>query len=500
MPGTGSGSREPCQRSPGPLKSSRLSKRRILSAQHAAQAETPAARLTRIAKERQRGKKSDDDLKNYERLRKLLGPIESLTVDEAEAALADWTLWAKLAQLPPARAQGGLHWTVWLMLGGRGAGKTRAGAEWLRAQMEGATPLGPGACRAAALVADTLDDARRVMVEGPSGLLAIAAADQKPHFAPSLRRLKWPNGAEAHLFSSEDPDGLRGPQFDVAWCDELAKWRYAEATFDMLQFALRLGDQPRQVVTTTPRPVPLVRRLVDDPLTAVTSMTTNDNAANLAASFLTQIIERYRGTRLGRQEILGEILEDNPYALWRADMVEPLRVREAPAMARIVVAVDPPAGMGESASECGIVVAGRGQDGQGYVLADASAGGLSPAAWARRAVALYREYEADRIVAEVNQGGDMVRTLIEQTAPAVPVRQVRATRGKKLRAEPVAALYEQGRVHHVGAFPGLEDQMFTFGVDGGDGRSPDRVDALVWALTDLMIDRARDAKPRVRRL
>ncbi|HZP08674.1 DNA-packaging protein [Methyloceanibacter sp.] len=408
----------------------------------------------------------------------------------------DFELWGREDQLPPEAAQGGGAWTTWLMLGGRGAGKTRAGAEWVRrlatARLDGATPP-----PRIALVGETLADARSVMVEGVSGLLAVHPPELQPLYEPSKRQVRWPNGTVAHLFSAEDPDSLRGPQFSAAWCDELAKWRKPDEAWAMLQFGLRLGTAPRQVVTTTPRPIKLIKELVADPLVAVTRVTTAANAINLAPSFLESVVGRYRGTRLGRQELDAEILEDRPDALWPRALVEACRVAQAPELRRIVVAVDPPATSGPHADACGIVAAGLGCDGRAYVLEDATVMGARPLDWARRVILAYRRHEADRIVVEVNQGGDLVETVIRQIDATVPVRAVRGSRGKWLRAEPVAALYEQGRVAHVGAFPGLEDEMCDFGPDGlSGGRSPDRVDALVWALTELLL-RERP-RPRVR--
>lgn len=383
------------------------------------------------------------------------------------------------------------------MLGGRGAGKTRTGAEWLRAQMEGRAPTVKGTCRRAALVGETLADVRDVMVCGPSGLLAIAPPSHRPRFEPSKRRLVWPNGAQAHLFSSEDPDSLRGPQFDAAWLDEFAKFAYPRETWDMLQFALRLGARPRQVVTTTPRAHPALKAVLEDPHTVVSHAPTSANRAHLAPGFVAAITARYGGTRLGRQELEGELLELPDGALWTPAMIDAARRTAAPELVRIVVAVDPPASHGPDANECGIIVAGRDAADRAHVLADRSVQGESPLGWARVAVTAFHAFAADRIVAEVNQGGEMVRAVIAQADPSVPVRAVRATRGKAVRAEPVAALYEQGRVSHVGAFPELEDQMYAFGTEAG-GPSPDRVDALVWALWDLMLMPRRE--PKLRRL
>ncbi|HEX2256050.1 MAG TPA: terminase family protein [Afifellaceae bacterium] len=399
--------------------------------------------------------------------------------------------WAHAYQRPPAG-----DWTTWLMLAGRGAGKTWAGAQWVRAMALGKAPFGEAAGRIA-LVGETLADVRDVMVEGPSGLLSVHLPGERPSWRPTRRRLEWHNGAVALAFSSEDPESLRGPQFAAAWCDELAKWAHPEATWDMLQFGLRLGARPRQAVTTTPRPIPLVRRLLAEPGTVATRAATRDNATWLAPSFLAAVVARYEGTRLGRQELEAELIDDRPDALWRRDAIEAARVAAAPELARIVVALDPPASSGAGSDACGIVAAGLGRDRLGYVLADATASGLSPAGWARRAADLYHRLGADRLVAEVNQGGEMVAAVIRQADPAVAIQMVHATRGKWLRAEPVAALYEQGRVRHVGAFAALEDEMCDFGLGGlSSGRSPDRLDALVWALSALMLRRAPEARVR----
>ena len=373
------------------------------------------------------------------------------------------------------------------MLGGRGAGKTRLGAEWVRAAAYGTGPYATRPHRRIALIGESEHDVREVMIEGVSGLLRVSPRGERPVWTSSRRLLEWPNGAVAQAFSAEDPESLRGPQFDAAWCDELAKWRHAQDTFDMLQFGLRLGRRPRQLITTTPRPIPLLKRLIADPRTAVTRASTHANAAHLAPSFLEEVIGRYAGTRLGRQEIDGEIIEDRPDALWSRAMIEACRVAAAPPLARIVVGIDPPASSREGADACGIVAAGRSEEGAIYVLEDATAAGLAPAGWAAKAIALYRRLAADTLVAEVNQGGDMVRAVIREVDASVPLKTVHATRGKWLRAEPVAAMYAQGRVKHVDPpLAELEDEMCDFGPSGlSSGRSPDRLDALVWAITEL---------------
>ncbi|TMI99408.1 MAG: ATP-binding protein [Alphaproteobacteria bacterium] len=402
-----------------------------------------------------------------------------------------WDGFAHPHQRPPAFANNGKPWTTWLILGGRGAGKTRAGAEWVRAiaQADGAARI--------ALIGETAHDAREVMVEGVSGLLAVHEDCARPEWISSRGRVEWPSGAVAQCFSADDPDSLRGPQFSAAWCDELAKWRHAEATFDMLQFGLRLGVRPRQVITTTPRPLSLIKRLIADPATALSRAGTAANAWHLAPAFLETIVKRYQGTQLGRQELLGEVVEERADALWSRALIESCRVEAAPACARIVVAVDPPASATKDSAACGLVAAGRAGD-LVYVLADETVSGLSPAGWARKAIALWRRYQADCLVVEVNQGGDMVRAVIRAEDASVPVTPVRAYRGKYLRAEPVAALYEQGRVKHAGTFEALEDEMCDFGPDGlSAGRSPDRLDAMVWAVSALTFARA---EPRIRAL
>ncbi len=394
----------------------------------------------------------------------------------------------------------GRPWTTWLSLGGRGAGKTRCGAEWVRAMALGLPPYAGRAHRRIALVGETEHDAREVMVEGESGLLRISPRAERPAWIATRKRLEWPNGAVGQLFSAEDPESLRGPQFEAAWCDELAKWRHAEAAFDTLQFGLRLGARPRQLITTTPRPLGIIKRLLTDPRTRVTRAPTQANQAFLAPAFLDAVVGRYAGTRMGRQELDGELIEDSADALWSRARIEACRVSAAPELARIVVAIDPPGSSKPGADACGVVAAGRSESGLYFVLEDASARGLTPAAWASRAVALYRRLQADTLVAEVNMGGEMVRAVLREIDGSVPLKEVHATRGKYLRAEPVAALYEQGKVKHVGAFPELEDEMCDFGITGlSSGRSPDRLDALVWAITAMMSGRSRGG-PRVRQI
>lgn len=410
--------------------------------------------------------------------------------------------WALPHQLPPEGA-----WKSWVIMGGRGAGKTRAGAEWVRSVVEGAGPLDPGRARRVALVGETEGQVREVMVFGDSGILACTPADRRPEWEAGRKRLIWPNGATAQVFSAHDPEALRGPQFDAAWADELAKWKRAEEAWDNLQFALRLGDHPQQVVTTTPKNVGALKAILKNPSTVMTHAPTEANRAYLAASFLDEVRARYAGTRIGRQELDGILLEDTEGALWSTATIEDCRVEAAPDLDRIVVAVDPAVTGHSGSDECGIVVVGavmRGdpQDWRAYVLEDASVQGASPLEWARAAVAAMERHGAERLVAEVNQGGDLVESVIRQVDPLVPFRALRAGRGKGLRAEPVAALYEQGRVKHLRGLGTLEDQMCRMTVQGYQGRgSPDRLDALVWALSELILEPAgKFRRPQVRGL
>ncbi len=431
----------------------------------------------------------EDDAEAYRQARERLA---RLSADEIEKYFWHWPNWAFDAQKPPPG-----DWTTWLMLGGRGAGKTRAGAEWVRALAMGLKPIVEAPVSPIALVSETRTQARAVMVEGISGLMRIHPDDERPEFNRSRDELTWPNGSTARLFAAAEPDALRGHQFAAAWCDELAKWSRAEDAWDMLQFCLRLGERPRQVVTTTPRPIALLKRLRDEAGTALTHMTTARNAENLAPSFLSHIVARYEGSVLGRQELMGEFIEDDPDALWQRAVFDRWRLVEKPELDRIVVAVDPPVTSHARSDACGIVVAGRAED-RAVVLEDLTLRPAPPMAWAIRAVRAFRSHQADAIVAEVNQGGELVENLIAQVDPKVPVRSVRANRGKWVRAEPVAALYARGLVSHLGSLPDLEDEMCAFGRDGIKGGSPDRVDALVWALTDLML--GRDGAPRIRNL
>lgn len=407
--------------------------------------------------------------------------------DKTLAALKyDWSFHARPDQLPPPPLESGEPWTTWLLLAGRGFGKTRCGSEWVRQMAQDH----PG-CRIA-LVAETAADARKVMVEGDSGILSVSSPDFMPEYSPANRQITWPNGSMAFTYNATQPDQLRGPQHHFAWCDEIAKWQYMQDSWDQLQFGLRLGTHPQQLVTTTPRPLPLIKKLLNDPYTVVTKGKTRDNAANLAAPTLRQLEEKYGGTRLGRQELDAEILDDIPGAMWSRSDIDDTRVFEVPEdLIKVIVAVDPATSNEEGSDENGIVVVGlaRDKDGyaRGYVLEDASLRG-SPEEWAKRAVLMYRKWSADKIVAEKNQGGEMVASVIRAVDRSIVPKLVHASRGKVIRAEPISALYEQHRIHHVGRFDLLEDQMCTFSVDNIRGHgmgSPDRVDALVWGLTEL---------------
>jgi phage terminase large subunit-like protein len=401
-------------------------------------------------------------------LDKMLGPV-----------MWDWPdYWARPNQLPPEG-----DWLTWLVLAGRGFGKTRCGAEWIRAQVIAGS-------RRIALVAETQKDLEEVMVFGDSGIERVFPPHQRPKITKKPIRIEFHTGAIATGYNATEPDQLRGPQFDCAWGDELAKWRYARETWDQLQFGLRLGKHPRQCITTTPRPIPILKEILAAATTVVTRGVTADNTANLAPSFIETITAKYAGTRLGRQELSAEILDDIPNALWTRDALD--RDRRGPnnilPLKRIVVAIDPAAKkneMPEDGAATGIIVAGVGEDNRGYVLDDATVR-LSPNGWARMAVACFDRYSADCIVGEVNNGGEMVEATVRAVRPTAPFKSVHASKGKWARAEPIAALYEQGRISHVGTFAALEDEMVNFSANGlVGGLSPDHVDALVWALTEL---------------
>lgn len=399
--------------------------------------------------------------------------IALFTEEEAEALLHDWR--GFLARPDQVAPEG--DWDVWICLAGRGWGKTETGARWIKEQVE-------AGAKSIALVAETQKDLEEVMV----ARLQKICPDITVRFKPV--RVFWPNGATALGYNGTEPNQLRGPEFDTAWVDELAKYRYARETWDMLQFGMRLGDHPRTLVTTTPRATEIIKAIVagHEGKSHVTRGSTLDNKANLASSFIRKVYQRYSGTRLGRQELNAEILSDLPGALWSQATIDFYRVDEAPDLKRTVVALDPAVTNGDDSDEHGIIAAGISDEQTGFILEDVSAGG-SPHDWAKAAVALYHKHHADAVVAEVNNGGDMIAHTIKAIAPNVNVIEVRATKGKHVRAEPVAALYAQGRIRHVGQFPELENQMTQFTNEGfqGDG-SPDRADAAVWALTELFPD------------
>ena len=420
--------------------------------------------------------------------------LEGLSENALMALPWLFEFWALPHQLPPEG-----DWKSWVIMGGRGAGKTRAGSEWVRSLVEGPTVTQPGRCHRVALVGETFDQAREVMVMGESGILACSPPDRRPVWEAGRKRLVWANGATAQVFSAHEPEALRGPQFDAAWVDELAKWKKAEDSWDMLQ-----GEHPQQVITTTPRNVGVLKRILQN----ASTVTTHANRAYLAESFLAEVEARYGGTRLGRQELDGVLLDDIEGALWTTAMLERARIEAVPKLSRVVVAVDPSVTGGKASDECGIVVAGVVCEGDprnwtGYVLEDATVQG-GPSDWAKAAIAAMDRHGAERLVAEVNQGGDLVESVIRQIDPLVPFRGLRAARGKGLRAEPVAALYEQGRIKHLktASLGALEDQMCQMTVRGFEGRgSPDRLDALVWALHELMIEPAASwRRPQMRRL
>jgi phage terminase large subunit-like protein len=425
--------------------------------------------------------------------------LETLSPEELLKLPANWDFHARPEQKLPANDDvEGRFWKHWLILAGRGFGKTRAGAEAVREWVE-TEAFGPNG--RIALVGATTADVRDLMVEGVSGILSVFPEGEKPDYQPSKRRIVFKNGYMAYCYSAEEPDRLRGPQFHGAWCDELAAWKYCQDTWDMLAFGLRLGEAPKTVITTTPRPIPLVRELIAKKNCHVTRGSTYDNKANLAPDFLEELEDKYEGTRLGRQELHAEILDDVPGALWKRVNLDKTRVKEHPALVRVVIAVDPSVSATKKSDECGIVVVGCGyvpgdKRLHGYVLEDLS-GKMSTDEWSKAAVKAYHDWGADRIVAEVNNGGDLVETSIKNVedptglglgGSEVPYKAVRATRGKYIRAEPVSALYEQERMHHVGAFAKMEDQMCLFTPDLEFlKKSPDRADATIWGFTDLML-------------
>lgn len=404
----------------------------------------------------------------------------SLPEEEALAWWYDWPSWARPEQMMPDG-----EWRTWLLLGGRGSGKTRPACEAVR-------ELARDPHAVIALVGPTSADVRQVMIEGESGILNVCPAEERPRWQPSVRRLSFPSGAVAFTYSAEEPERLRGPQHSAAYLDELAAYSDPKALWDLLLPGLRLGRNPRRIVSTTPKPVKFLHDLIADPGTRVSRMKTWDNRANLPDAYIDELQRIYGGTRIGRQELEGELLDEAEGALWRRARIEDLRVRKAPEMTRIVIAIDPAVTSGPDSDETGIIAAGLGIDGEGYVLADKSCR-LPPDQWASRAISLYDAVEADKIIAEANNGGDLISSVLMTVRRNIPFEKINASRGKVVRAEPVAALYEQGRVHHCGGFPELEDEMVNF-VLGGLTKSPNRADALVWALTWLMMKPAKTGR------
>ena len=417
--------------------------------------------------------------------------LTSLEPNEIGSLPYLFEFWALDHQLPPKG-----DWRSWVILGGRGAGTTRAGSEWVRSMVEGSRPLDRGRSRRMALVGETYDQVRAVMIEGDSGILACSPPDRMPVWKASQRKLVWPNGAEAHAYSANDPEALRGPQFDAAWVDELAKWPRAEETWDMLQFCMRLGDDPRVVVSTTPRNVDVLKRLLGQRSTRFTQAPTRANRANLARGFIEELDGRFGGTRIGRQELEGELIEDVEGAFWTSRQLDSCRVDALPAFDRVVIGVDPAVSSRDGSDQTGLVVVGvttQGEppDWRAWVLEDATVSAASPAEWAGAVADAYERWNADRVVAEGNQGGDMIEAVLRQVAPMVSYRKVAAREAKGARAEPVAALYEQDRVRHLRGLHALEDQMCRMTRQGYAGRgSPDRLDALVWALWEAVLDPA----------
>lgn len=443
--------------------------------------------------------------------------IRSLSRAELNALQYSWEFWSRPEQREPDG-----EWRTWLLLAGRGGGKTRTAAETVRKKVK------EGKARRIALVGRTVADVREVMIEGSSGILAVSPPSERPHYEPSKRRLTWPNGAIGTTYSADVPDLLRGPEHDFAWADELAAWANPEA-WSNLEFGLRIGD-PRVIVSTTPRPTTIIRQIIADATTRVTRWSTYANRANLAGAWLAKTLTKYEGTRLGRQELHADVLSDAPGALWKLDQIDQLRIRWPSVVDKttglfrlatpleiiqilklrvVVIAVDPAVTSGEDANETGIIVAGLGEDGHGYVLEDLS-GQWTPGEWGAKVVDAYIRWDANRVVAEVNQGGDLVESNVltalrdareagKKGTDGLKVTKVHAAKGKRTRAEPIAALDEQKKIHHVGVYAKLEDQMTTWEPDLVTGLgpkkkilhsdSPDRVDARVWAFTDLMIDR-----------
>lgn len=410
--------------------------------------------------------------------------LAGLSDEDAHILQYDWSFWARPSQVAPMD----VPWRIWLILAGRGWGKTRTGAEWVRAQVSS------GRCRRIAILNDTAADVRDVNIEGPDGIINVCPPWDRPVYEPSKRRVTWKNGAVAILYAAEAPELLRGPQHDGAWADEPAKWKNLKkkddkgvTAWDNLMLGLRMGENPQCVATTTPRPIPMIKELLKRPNVVVTTGNTFENQANLTEQWFEDIKSLYEGSRLGRQELYAELLEDIEGALWSRSQIDALRVDVAPeGLKRIVVAIDPAVSTNEGSAETGIVVAGLGTNGHGYVLSDVS-GKMTPDGWVQQVVKAYHQHSADRVVAEINNGGNLVGYALRTVGKHIPYKELHASRGKRTRAEPVAALYEQGKVHHVGTFAALEDQLCTWDASANED-SPDRLDALVWALTELMLE------------
>lgn len=401
--------------------------------------------------------------------------LESLPKEKLLDLKYSWEIRARPEQRTPKG-----DWTFWFVMAGRGWGKTRCFSEWIIEQVrQGYKKIG--------LIGPTASSNRDIIVEGDSGILTISRPQDRPLYEPSKRKLTWKNGATAHLFSAEEPDRLRGPQFEKMGCEEIATWKYPE-TWDMAKLCLRLGKNPQAIITTTPKPKRIIRELIADKNCITTGGSTYENILNLSPNFYKTIVDKYEGTALGEQEIYARLLEELPNALWQRSTIADNRVSEIDSdkLVRIVVAIDPAGTSKESSAETGILVCGIDQNFEGYVLEDLSCR-KRPKGWASKSINAYYKYKADRIIAEVNFGGEMVEEVIRNVDPNVSYKSIHASRGKRARAEPISALYEQGRIHHVGVFKDLEDQQCNFTPD--TKTSPDRIDALVWCFTELIINR-----------